>query len=77
MYPRSSCRCTVYFLCQYPHARPTNPALLHERLFSNATTPFMPVRGLDYDLQHLSLLSEAVNAVVHCITVLRIKRQDN
>ena len=36
---------------------------------------FHPVRDFSLDLQCLSLLSEAANAVVHCITVWKIKRR--
>ena len=36
-----------------------------------------PVCDLDHDLQHVSQLSEAANAVVHCIIVWQIKRRGN
>ena len=36
---------------------------------------FHAVQDLDHDLQHPSLLSKAMNAVVHCITAWQIKRR--
>ena len=49
--------------------------LLYEQLFPHATSLFQSVRELDHDIQRLSWLSEAANAVVHCITVWQIKRR--
>ena len=49
--------------------------LLYERLSQMLQSFFHAVRGLDYDLQRPSLLSEAANAVVHCITAWPIKRR--
>ena len=48
--------------------------LLYEWLSLMLQCLFQPVRDLDHDLQRPSLLSEATNTVVHCITVLQIKR---
>ena len=49
--------------------------LLYERLFPDATTLFSASTGFRSRFTMSEQLSEAVNAVVHCITMWQVKRQ--
>ena len=46
-----------------------NAKLLYEQLFSDATTPFSASTGFSSRFVTLSLISETVHTVVHCIAV--------